>query len=291
MSDTEENPSVAPPVEILDRGIPTVTMASFADAESALEKFDGRNKPVGEWFAAYEGIAAEHNFTQSQRYFFCRRLLCGTARLAVEAENDLTDFVDLKAFLTRRFARAVSSADVYRTLTVTRANRGESAEDFAYRMKGIAKHITLGESALVDFIVEGLPGSPVEKSRLYGIATFDELLIGLESFSRMMSAAQKVAHASQPGRGPAKPLAPTAGAAPAKASSAPGGSGSRTCYTCGKPGHVSRECRAAMKCEKCKRTGHQSADCRMQSAGTVTCFKCGVVGHKANTCTAPRREA
>lgn len=32
--------------------------ASFSDAEGALEKFDGHNKSVAEWFTAYEKIAA-----------------------------------------------------------------------------------------------------------------------------------------------------------------------------------------------------------------------------------------
>nr|2BL6_A Chain A, NUCLEOCAPSID PROTEIN P11 [Equine infectious anemia virus] len=36
----------------------------------------------------------------------------------------------------------------------------------------------------------------------------------------------------------------------------------QTCYNCGKPGHLSSQCRAPKVCFKCKQPGHFSKQCR-----------------------------
>lgn len=173
-------------------------MASFADVESALEKFDGRNKPVNEWFDAYEGIATAFEFSAIQMNMFCRRLLFGTARAAVEAETGLVDFTKLKTFLVTKFGAAVNGVDVYRQLMTTVSDKGETAEDFAYRMNKVAKHTTIPESVLVGFIVAGLQYTRTEKVNLWGETTFDGLIGRAHLNQRAQRSHQQYLTLSQP---------------------------------------------------------------------------------------------
>jgi hypothetical protein len=94
----------------------------------------------------------------------------------------------------------------------------------------------------------------------------------------------------------------------------------RTCFNCGRVGHVKADCRSPtapgkggrgggkggkgeqmQKCGKCGRAGHRAADCRSGGKGskgggksaqsgaakaqfTGICFKCGTPGHRASDC-------
>lgn len=107
-----------PPIHVEERK--SISMASFKDIEGALEKCDGRNKPVKLWFAAFENVATSCELTPVAKYLHCRQLLTGTARLAVESEEDVGNFDKLKAYLILTFEEKTKALDVFRELMATR---------------------------------------------------------------------------------------------------------------------------------------------------------------------------
>jgi len=70
----------------------------------------------------------------------------------------------------------------------------------------------------------------------------------------------------------------------------PTASGIFTCYRCGQPGHMSKNCTSpAEVCFRCNKPGHLSKDCTKNGVSLTTgiCFRCGKSGHVSKECTAP----
>lgn len=238
---------------------------SFLDVEASLEKFDGVSLNTERWLKNFENIAETCEWSNVQKYIFCRRLLTGAARLAVEADDTTLDFKSLKQFLTNEFKFVVKGEDVYEELRSIKKNPSETNIEFAYRARRVASRGTVDDPSLVSYIVRGLGNAWFVTPSLFESRTFADLKDKLEMYDHTR---------------------PPAYSAPAQSnnytSRSSGESWPRTCFKCGRSGHTARECSSAgYVCHKCGAVGHVARECP-----ETVCYKCGKKGHISPHCNA-----
>lgn len=90
----------------------------FRDVEDALEKFSGEGeREVAKWLENFENIATTCKWNEIQKCLYCRRLLTGAARKAIEADDAVISFELLCAKLKKEFEIKLTYFEVHEKLT------------------------------------------------------------------------------------------------------------------------------------------------------------------------------
>lgn len=255
---------------IVERSVAIGTMASssgisFMDVEASLEKFDGVSANTNQWIVNYEKIADTCGWNNVQKYIFCRRLLSGAARLAVEADDSAVDFATLKVFLLANFSFVAK--DIYEELRSMKKIPTESNLEFAYRARRIAKRGNVDDPSLVSYIVRGLGNVWFLSPSLYESKTFEELKNKLEVYDH-----------TRPPRTNFVPIQRVSVMNSGGVSQDLNDANTRKCFKCDQPGHIARDCRT---CFKCGVSGHMARFCRLNEP---QCSKCRGFGHTSQIC-------
>lgn len=240
----------------------TIEMAiSFKDVEDSLEKFDGFSRDVEVWIADYEEIAGLYKWTDVQKYLYCRRLLTGSAKLAVLSESKIGAFNALKAFLVEEFQVKVKGSIAHNTLRSTKKQQDETCVEFAYRMRAIASRGKVDELSLIEYIVGGLGNVWFVKSSLVEAQTFGDLRNKLLAYDQSKSLSNNL-FTNNSRKEQVRPRDQ------ASTSAKTAGWEERRCFKCGQIGHAARFCKGATKCFKCGKMGHISKNCSEDNAGS-----------------------
>ncbi|XP_046868748.1 uncharacterized protein LOC124461239 [Drosophila willistoni] len=183
---SEANTSNQGEVEEVER---EVTMAfTLKDIRDSLTEFDGSNKKdVLEWLSDFEGTAVTVQWNDLQKFIYGRQLLTGAAKLFVNSQEGLTSWGRLKSALQDEFTVKLSAKEVHKQLESRKKKYNESLVEYFYLMKSIAKRGSLDEESIVEYIIEGIPDSKMNKSVLYQARDLKELREKLTMYEKYAS--------------------------------------------------------------------------------------------------------
>lgn len=120
----------------------------------------------------------------------------------------------------------------------------------------MANRGNVDEESLLEYIVNGLGGSKMEKLSLYEAKSFDELRVKLMVYDKIKSAEIRT-HPNNKSQ-----VSVNSTSSPQSESQQPSSSDTIIrCFNCGDVGHMSRECTKELKCFKCQGTGHRALEC------------------------------
>ncbi|XP_018799795.1 PREDICTED: uncharacterized protein DDB_G0271670-like [Bactrocera latifrons] len=151
-----------------------------------------------------------------------------------------------KLALRQEFGIALSSIEVQSTFRSCQKRHGEDL-----RFNGVGEPIELDDSSLIEYFIEGIPGSKSNKNNLYQAKTIQDLKEQIKVYesiryrkSQPVNGNQEMASSSNKDFQKAVPF-------------------SRKCFVCGDSSHHARSCsRNKTSCYYSSKEGHRAANCK-----------------------------
>lgn len=232
------------------------TMAStkqmrFEDVEKSFKTFNGdRSGNIKKWITQFSDQADLLELNEFQRFVYAKRLMRETAKLFIDHESKAKSWPELKAELTKEFGSRVNAAGIHRKLGEKRKKKEETVTQYLYDMMALASQADFDDTALIAYVVDGLPGSMELKASLYEASTVTELkkklLIYENQLTKFWGAKSK----------DFKPKTTTK-------------EDKNGCYECGDTTHKKYQCpkiNSQFKCFKCGEVGHLSRNCPVKES-------------------------
>ncbi|XP_037932528.1 uncharacterized protein LOC119667309 [Teleopsis dalmanni] len=228
---------------------PVQNNINFKEVEESLELFDGEsNKKIEDWLLDFESISVVCKWNQVQRFLYCKRLLRGAAKLAVEAETGVNSWEILKRTLRTEFG-CQESENLHKKLENTKKLSNESFLEYFYKMKKVASRGTVEETHLIEYIIAGIPDSSLNKATLYQSCSLEQLKINLKAYEKFKADQEKEKRCQ--------------------------GRNNYDNYYSGN--------QVNKRCNNCGAVSHTTQHCPDRGRGR-RCFKCNEFGHIATIC-------
>ncbi|GBM72285.1 Transposon Ty3-G Gag-Pol polyprotein [Araneus ventricosus] len=235
---------------------------SFNDIESIIMPFDGDSHQSIELF---EDVVNMFNLSDLHKLVFGKRSLKGKAKLYIQSETGVNSWGKLKNLLLSEFGYSCNSAELHEMLSKRKLKDDESLEEYFLKMKQLCTRGNVEDTALMQYVINGIPDSVIRKSILYGCQNLSEFKQKLRVYEKMRFDYDKV-----------KPNKPKFGNETKDRIKAPKIE-NKDKFKDTKLNNI--------RCFNCGALGHKSSVCENKIKG-IKCFKCNKFGdHLAKDCT------
>lgn len=221
----------------------------------SITRFDGDDLTYSstKWAQDIEDNAEIFGWTAQQKLVIARRSLTGTAALWLRSEKTFRTYDELKTGLVKEFPEILNSKQMHEVMTTRKKKSNESCYQYMLVMKELGKRAKFPDYVAVQYIIDGIPDSEINKMNLYGITsyiTLKEKLLLYEAMKQKMNKQRSVQHETH-----SRPRETTA-KVPRFSSEAP------RCFKCGEKGHLASSCNKGVKCFRCNEYGHIGTQCK-----------------------------
>ncbi|XP_041449570.1 MATH and LRR domain-containing protein PFE0570w-like [Drosophila obscura] len=230
---------------------------SFRDIEESIRVFDDSDDmAVEEWIQDFEEQAEFMRWTDLQKPIFAKKSLKGIARLFVLSEKHLNSWTTLKNALLNEFKSKISSKQIHMQLNESKRRPKESVLEYFYRMRDIASGGNVENDALMQYVIDGVDETALNKTILYGAKMMSDFKNKLNEYEKIT---EKLKKSDKIGRDKKLQFGQN---------NTQVGKKDIVCFNCGEKGHLSNSCAnkgKGRKCFKCNQFGHIFKNCKENS--------------------------
>lgn len=225
---------------------------NFRDIEESMNTFSGDNNYcISKWITNFEELCEMFNLDNRSKFICAKRLMTGTAKLFLKTKV-IKSWIELKCELLREFSKRVTNADVHWELKNRKKTKEETCQTYVLKMQETASLGEIDEADLIQYIVDGIADTYVNKILLYNANTIEDLKNSLTKYEKLKL--------------------------------------NRTISEAVKFGNKEKfSGRPSVKCFNCNEVGHTANLCQKPKRPKGSCFVCGEVGHRANQCPKSRQ--
>lgn len=244
---------------LFQKSVGQVNDTRFISKPDNLPKFDGNSNTlsVHAWVHRLESLAKIYGWDEKTLIYHMTGNLEGNALLWFGHQQDIDiSWEEWKKRLADYFPASRGLAARLHDLVTTNKRREEKVLDFYYKKLALGKSCELNDSMICDVIIYTL-GDPLLKAGARGSGCRDTRSL----LNYLIDAATD--------------------SLPVKTNDSFVRDPMRTkCYTCGRRGHFSTQCKDSLRCEVCNKIGHKTEDCRFSKK----CSHCNKIGHNRDEC-------
>lgn len=165
---------------------------TYQDIENSTRNFDGSNiYPVERRITDFEETAALFEWNEMQKLIFAKRSLTGLAKLFIQSEGVVKNWVTLKEKLRDEFATRIDSALLHEMLSERRMKKGEKLQEYYLVMKEeMAARGVIEDEALIRYVIRGIADDERNKAILNGTRNLRDFKERLRAYEETWEATQ-----------------------------------------------------------------------------------------------------
>ena len=109
----------------------------------------------------------------------------GAASICITSQPNVKSWNNLKAVLNFEFEKKLSALDIHKAMKNRKKKPNESFREYLYSLQEIASPIELDEESIIEYFIDGIPDSRVNKLVLYEASTLFQLKDKLRVYEKV----------------------------------------------------------------------------------------------------------